>query len=63
MHVGDIGGIEVAIQDAQGKNEFRNCRLSDSNGGGYYEPADGAELSFVECNFGEMETNYWYFDV
>ena len=50
------------IMDAQGKYEFRNCWLSGSNGGGYYEPADGAELSFIECNFGEMETNYWYFD-
>ena len=31
-------------------------------GGGYYEPARGAELSFVECNFGTYETNYWYFN-
>jgi len=50
------------IMDAQGKYEFRNCWLKGSNGGGYYEPADGAELSFIECNFGEKETNYWYFD-
>lgn len=50
------------VTEAKGKYEFRNCWLSGSNGGGYYEPADGAELSFVECNFGEKETNYWYYD-
>lgn len=50
------------IMDAKGKYEFRNCWLSGSNGGGYYESADGAELSFVECNFGEKESNRWYFD-
>lgn len=50
------------ITEAKGKYEFRNCWLSGSNGGGYYEPADEAELSFIECNFGEKETNYWYYD-
>lgn len=50
------------ITEAKGKYEFRNCRLTGSNGGGYCEPADEAELSFIECNFGEKETNYWYYD-
>lgn len=50
------------ITDSKGKYEFRNCWLKGSYGGGYYEPADGAELSFIECNFGEKETNYWYYD-
>ena len=50
------------ITGAKGKYEFRNCWLSGSNGGGYFEPTDEAELSFIECNFGEKETNYWYYD-
>ena len=49
------------IAEAKGKYEFRNCWLSGSNGGGYFEPTDEAELSFIECNFGEKETNYWYY--
>jgi len=50
------------ITGSTGKYEFRNCWLKDSYGGGYYEPAEGAELAFVECNFGACETNYWYFN-
>lgn len=50
------------ITEPVGKYEFRNCWLNGSSGGGYYEPARGAELSFVECNFGTYETNYWYFN-
>lgn len=50
------------ITEPAGKYEFRNCWLKGSFGGGYYEPATEAELSFVECNFGTHETNYWYFN-
>lgn len=50
------------ITEAAGKYEFRNCLLSGSFGGGYYEASDGAELIFTECNFGTNETNYWYFN-
>lgn len=50
------------IIEPVGKYEFRNCWLSGSFGGGYYEPTKEAELSFVECNFGTYETNYWYFN-
>ncbi len=49
------------ITDPTGQYEFRNCRLSGSFGGGYYEASKDTELSFVECNFGTWETNYWYF--
>lgn len=50
------------ITEPVGTYEFRNCWLKESFGGGYYEPSEGAELSFVECNFGQNETNYWYFN-
>lgn len=50
------------ITEPIGKYEFRNCWLSGSFGGGYYEPAKEAELSFTECDFGICETNYWYFN-
>lgn len=50
------------IVEPTGKYELRDCWLSGSFGGGYYEPAEEAELSFVECYFGTEETNYWYFN-
>ncbi len=50
------------ITEPVGKYEFRNCWLSGSFGGGYYEPSEDAELLFTECNFGTKETNYWYFN-
>lgn len=50
------------VQEPKGIYEFRNCGLIDSYGGGYFEQTEDAELSFVECNFGVEETNYWYFD-
>lgn len=50
------------ITEPVGKYEFRNCWLNGSFGGGYYEPSEEAELIFAECNFGQNETNYWYFN-
>jgi len=50
------------ITESTGRFEFKNCSLTGSFGGGYYEPAEGAELSFTGCSFGTQETNYWYFD-
>ena len=50
------------ITEPAGRFEFKNCSLTGSFGGGYYETAEGAELSFVGCSFGTEETNYWFFD-
>ncbi len=50
------------VEGPKGIYEFRNCWLIDSYGGGYFEQTEDAELSFVECNFGTEESNYWYFD-
>lgn len=50
------------ITEPIGKYEFRDCWLIGSFGGGHYEPVNEAALSFVECSFGEQETNYWYFN-
>ena len=45
-----------------GTYEFTNCRLTGSWGGGYYESSDASVLRFVECEFGESESNKWYFN-
>ena len=50
------------VEEPKGIYEFRDCWLKDSYGGGYFEETADAELSFVACNFGAEETNYWYFD-
>lgn len=50
------------VEEPKGIYEFRDCWLKDSYGGGFFEQTQDAELSFVECNFGVEETNYWYFD-
>jgi hypothetical protein len=45
-----------------GTYEFTSCRLTGSWGGGYYESSDASALRFVECEFGESESNKWYFN-
>ncbi|MBR1989922.1 MAG: right-handed parallel beta-helix repeat-containing protein [Firmicutes bacterium] len=49
------------INGGKGKVELRNCTLTGSNGGGWYEASDTSQLHFYDCSFGEWESNMWYF--
>jgi hypothetical protein len=48
------------FDNCRGSLEFRGCELRGSGGGGYCWPEE-AELSFIDCSFGEWESNVWYF--
>ena len=47
------------VYDAVGKVELRNCALTGSDGGGWYNELSRAELAFYNCVFGEAESYYW----
>ena len=52
----------VDICESEGKCEFRNCVFTGSYGGGYFEKTENSELCFYNCQFGESESNTWYFN-
>ena len=45
-----------------GTYEFTNCSFTGSWGGGGYYASDDSALRFVNCEFGESESNKWYFN-
>ena len=57
----ECSGGPFNIYGTKGSIEFRNCWLADSLSGGYFESNEDTELSFYECNFGQIESNMWLF--
>ena len=67
---GDIFVLDSVLRDCsygpfefdncRGSLEFRGCELRGSDGGGYCW-CEEASLSFIDCSFGEWESNIWYF--
>ena len=55
----DCSSGPLDVYDAVGKVELRNCALTGSDGGGWYNELSRAELAFYNCVFGEAESYYW----
>lgn len=51
----------LEIYGCAGTFEFRDCRLTGSEGFAWYEPANGSDLAFYRCEFGDNETSYFRF--
>jgi len=49
------------IEDTTGDITLRDCVLTGSRGGGYYDMDEDVYLSFINCTFGEWESNVLYF--
>ncbi|MBE7002713.1 MAG: right-handed parallel beta-helix repeat-containing protein [Ruminococcaceae bacterium] len=68
---GDLLAADTVIRDCSfgpfeiysGAGEFRftDCTLTGSEGGGDYEPEPGSSLAFINCSFGQEESNRWFF--
>lgn len=56
----EYGSIE--IYDPFGEFYFAGCKFTGSGWGGYFDYNETSSLKFVECTFGDNETNTWYFD-
>ncbi len=46
---------------SRGSFIFKKCVMTGSGSGGVYQNIPGSKLRFVECSFGENETNSMYF--
>jgi hypothetical protein len=49
------------VYGAVGKVELRNCYLTGSEGGGFFNADSRVQLAFYNCTFGEKETDFWAF--
>ena len=47
----------LCLYDAYGQVSFTDCVLDGSDGGFLFIGCDAADISFVRCTFGEMESN------
>lgn len=47
--------------NSRGSFIFKKCVMTGSGSGGVYQNIPGSKLRFVECSFGENETNSMYF--
>lgn len=59
--VRDCSDGPLWLEGGTGAYEFTNCSLVNSLGGGAYFKSDTSALRFINCEFGESETNVWYF--
>ena len=57
----DCSAGPLSISSCEGTLQFRRCRFTGSEAGGWFYDEGNADLCFFECMFGEKETNYWYF--
>ena len=57
----DCSDGSLAITEAVGDFEFRDCTFTGSYCGGYYQNSADSELYFYNCIFGEEETDTWYY--
>ncbi len=58
----DCSSGPICISNCSGIVQFRRCRFTGSEGGGWFDDSDETDVCFYDCMFGEQETNYWYFN-
>lgn len=49
------------LEDVTGEWLFEDCVMRGSDGGGYIDTYEGADVSFIRCTFGEWESNGLYY--
>jgi hypothetical protein len=52
----------IEVYEPFGEYYFERCKFTGSGWGGYFEYNDNTSLKFVECTFGDNETNSWFYE-